>query len=318
MSDASELIIASRPQRPLAFDLALGFAAGLVLTLLTTVFDKMLRGWNLNEIPLGGYLVIWPTIGTLVGYVRRRRVAAPMHDNPSQEEQERQRQRRGKFVTAGFAIGLVLGLVSTLLDLAWRGWFILPFQLILNLLIFPYFGVLLGFNLSRVPGEPKWSWRFLRFNMRTMMVVVAYVALLFGLGVVTGRIGGAARRYYQQYLNAKQMVDVFDGVLRKEQVKAPVRLRNAELLRDGVIPADIMQGQKDFLTSLDMDNKVKPDYRKYRYGLIADGEELQGRMAEKNVQTYTTLIDYYAKLAVKYEKARHEPWLPVEPDPPRP
>jgi hypothetical protein len=296
----------------------LGFAAGLVLTLLTTAFDRLLRGWNLNEVPLCGYLVIWPTIGTLVGYVRRRRVAAPMPDKPSEEEQERQRRRRGKFVTAGFAIGLVLGLVSTLLDLAWRGWFILPVQLILNLLFFPYFGVLLGFNLSRVPGEPKWSWRFLRFNMRTMMLVVAYVALLFGLGVVTGRIGGSARRYHQQYVNAKQMMNVFGGILRREQAKAHIRLRNAERLRGGAIPPDIMQGQKDFLKSLDMDKKVKPDYRKHRYDLIADGEELLGRMAEKNVQTYTTLVDYHAKLAVKYKKAQQEPWLPVEPDPPRP
>jgi hypothetical protein len=318
VSDASELIVESRTQRPLAFDLSLGFAAGLVLTLLTTVFDMMLRRWNLNEIPLGGYLVIWPTVGILVGYVRRRRAAAPMHDSPSEEEQEQRQRRRGRFVTTGFAIGLVLGFVSTMLDLAWRGWFILPFQLILNLLIFPYFGVLLGFNLNRVPGEPKWSWRFLRFNMRTMMLVVAYVALLFGLGVVTGRIGESARRYHQQYMNAKQMADVFGGILRKEQAQAPLRLRNAEVLRDEMIPADLMQGQKDFLKSLDLDKKVKPDHRKLRYDLIADGEEIVGRMAEKNVQTYTTLVDYYAKLAVKYKKAQHEPWLPVEPDPPKP
>jgi hypothetical protein len=31
-----------------------------------------------------------------------------------------------------------------------------------------------------------------------------------------------------------------------------------------------------------------------------------------------TLIDYYAKLAVKYKKAQQKPWLPVEPDPPKP
>jgi hypothetical protein len=318
VSNASEPIVDSRPKQPLALDLALGFAAGLLLTLLTTVFDMMLRGWDLNEVPLGGYLVSWPTIGMLFAYARRWRAAAPMPDNPSEEEQERRRRRRGRFVATGFAIGLVLGLVSTLLDLAWRGWFILPFQLILNLLLFPYFGVLLGFNLSHVPGAPKWSWRFLRFNMRTMMMVVAYVALLFGLGVVTGRIGGIARRYHQQYVNANQMVDVFGGILRKEQAQAPVRLRNAELLREGAIPADIMQGQKDFLRSLDVDKRVKPDYRKYRYGLIADGEERLGRMAEKNVKEFTTLIDYYAKLAVKYKKAQQEPWLPVEPDPPRP
>jgi hypothetical protein len=279
VSGVSEPIVQSRPPRPLALDLALGFAAGLLLTLLTTVLDMMLRGWDLHAVPLGGYLVVWPTIGMMVGYVRRRRPAT-VPDNSSEEEQER---RRGRFVDTGFGIGVVLGLVSTLLDIAWQGWFILPQQLVFNLLLFPYLGVLLSFNLSRVPGEPKWSWRFLRFNMRTMMVVVAYLALLFGLGVVTGRIGGSAQRYHQQYVFATQMVSVFDSILSKHQKEAPVRLRNAQFLRDGAIPADIVQGQKDFLKSLDMDKTVTPDYRKVRYGLIADGEELLGRMAEKNV-----------------------------------
>jgi hypothetical protein len=318
VSNASEPIVESRSKRPLALDLALGFAAGLVLSVLTTVFDMMLRGWDLHAVPMGGYLVSWPTIGMLFAYARRRPAAAPPPDDPSEEEQERRRRRRARFIAVGFGMGLGLGLVSTSIDVSWRGWFILPHQLVLNLLLFPYLGVLLGFNLSRVPGQPKWSLRFLRFNMRTMMVVVAYFALLFGLGVVTGRIGGMAQRYHQQYVNATQMVSVFGGILSKEQAKAPVRLRNAELLRDGAIPADIMKGQKDFLKSLDLDQKVKPDYRKYRYGLIADGEERLGRMAEANVKEFTTLIDYYAKLAVKYKKAQQEPWLPVEADPPRP
>jgi hypothetical protein len=318
VSDFSEPIGESRPPRPLARDLALGFAAGLLLGLLTMVFDMMLHGWDLHEVPVCNYLFLWPAIGMLVGYVRRRRSAPTRGDNRSEDEQERRRRRRSRFVAAGFGIGLVVGLVSTLIDLAWRGWFILPDQLILNLLLFPYFGVVLSFNLSRVPGEPKWSWRFMRFNMRTMMIVVAYFALLFGLGVVAGRSGSSAKRYHQQYVNAKQMVDVFGGILRKEQVQAPVRLRNAERLRELAIPADILQGQKDFLKSLDTDKKVTPDYRKYRYELIADGEERLGRMAEKNVKEFTALVDYYAKLAVKYKKAQQKPWLPVEPDPPRP
>jgi hypothetical protein len=307
-----------RPRRLLARNLAVGFASGLLLGLIVTGFTMMLSGRrDLHEIPLWNYLFLWPVIGMVTGYLVGR-ASEPLPDNLSEDEQEKRRRRRRRFVAAGFGIGLVIGVVSTLVDLAWRGWFILPEQLVLNLVLFPYFGTLLGFNLSRVPGEPKWSWRFFRFNMRTMMVVVAYVALLFGLGVESGRIGRSAKQYHQQYVNAKEMVNVFGGVLRKEQAQAPIRLRSAERLRNGEIPAEIMQGQKDFLKSLDTDPKVTPEYRKYRYGLIADGEELLGRQSETNIGGYTTLVDYFSKLAAKYKQAQQKPWLPVEPDPPRP
>ncbi|MGO9471126.1 MAG: hypothetical protein ACLQIB_28615 [Isosphaeraceae bacterium] len=72
------------------------------------------------------------------------------------------------------------------------------------------------------------------------------------------------------------------------------------------------------MKSLDTDEKVKPEYRKYRYNLIADGQETYGRNLEESLQFTKVLIDYYSKLAAKYEKAREEPWLPVEPDPPQP
>ena len=108
------------------------------------------------------------------------------------------------------------------------------------------------------------------------------------------------------------------GVLSKQQAQAPMRLRNAEYLRRGEIPDDIVQSQKDFLKSLDTDKKITPDYRKYRYELIADGEERLGHIAENNVKELTALVDYYWKLAAKYEKAQKKPWLPVAPDPPKP
>ena len=228
VSDVSEPIVATRPPRPVAWDLALGSAAGLLIGLLTTFFHALLRGWDLHEVPRGSYFVIWSALGLVAGYFRTRG-AAPMPDNPSEEDQERRHRRRRRFVATGFAIGLVLSLIATSIDLAWRGWLILPSELVLNLLLFPYFGVLIGFNLSRVTGEPNWSWRFMRFNMRTMMVLVAYLALLFGLGVETGRIGWSAQRYHQQYVTAKEMVKVFGGSLRNAEAQAPVRLRNAEL-----------------------------------------------------------------------------------------
>jgi hypothetical protein len=79
-----------------------------------------------------------------------------------------------------------------------------------------------------------------------------------------------------------------------------------------------MQIQEDFLKSLDADTNVKPEHRKYRFDLIADGEELLARNAETAVQSLTANIDYFSELAAKYQQAIREPWLPVEPDGPRP
>ena len=80
------------------------------------------------------------------------------------------------------------------------------------------------------------------------------------------------------------MASALSVQLPKSQAEVLIRFRNAKRLREGTIPADIMQGQKDFLKSLDADEKVKPDYRRYRYNVMADGQEWQGRQAEKAVQ----------------------------------
>ena len=63
ISGWGEPIVEGRPPRPLALDLALGVAAGLLLGLCNTVFDMMLLGRDLHEVPLANYLVLWPAIG---------------------------------------------------------------------------------------------------------------------------------------------------------------------------------------------------------------------------------------------------------------
>ena len=158
----------------------------------------------------------------------------------------------------------------------------------------------------------------MRFSMRTMLLLIAYLSLLGGLGVVAARIGVPAHRYFQQHLQASGIADVLSTQLPKSQAEVVVRFRNASQLRQGTIPTGIMKGQKDFLKSLDADEHVKPDYRKSRFGRIADGEEHLARQAEVAVQSLTANIDYYSKLAAKYEQAMRGPWLPVEPDGPRP
>ncbi|MGO9463883.1 MAG: hypothetical protein ACLQIB_33315 [Isosphaeraceae bacterium] len=170
MSDPSEPIVARRAPRLLARELALGSAVGLLIGLLTTFCHLMLSRRDLHQVPLGSYFVIPSALGLAAGYFRKQRTA-PRPENPSDEDHERRQRRRVRFVAAGFAIGLVLGFVATSIDFAWRGWLILPNELVFNSLLFPYLGVLIGFNLTRVTGEPKWSWRCVRFNLRTLMVL---------------------------------------------------------------------------------------------------------------------------------------------------
>ncbi len=170
------------------------------------------------------------------------------------------------------AIGLAYGLIATVLELLWRGWWILPGAVVLNLILYPFLGLVVGLRLSRGAGEPRWSRRFMRFNMRTMLLLIAYLSLVCGVGVVAARIGVPAHRYFQQHLQASGIADVLRTQLPKSQAQVVIRFRRASQLRKGTIPAEITQGQKDFLKSLDADEKVKPEYRKYRFDLIADGE----------------------------------------------
>ena len=107
-----------------------------------------------------------------------------------------------RFAESGFAIGLVYGLIATAIELLWHRWWILPGALIFNLLLFPLVGLIVGFKLGHVTGDPRWSRRFMRFNMRTMMLLIAYLSLMLGLGVVASRIGLPAQRFFQQYVQA--------------------------------------------------------------------------------------------------------------------
>jgi len=63
---------------------------------------------------------------------------------------------------------------------------------------------------------------------------------------------------------------------------------------------------------------VTPEYRKYRYDLIVDAEQRQGRQAGANTAIFARLVDYYSKIAAKYKHARNRPWEAVEPNPPQP
>jgi hypothetical protein len=314
--NASEPAVDGRPPRSLAFACARGYASGLLLAIGLSAFDMMRYRIAFPAVSVVDYLMIWPAL-CLAGACLRWRGDGHVA-NASEQEQGRRPRWRKLYVELSVAIGLAYGLIATGLELLWRGWLVLPGAVVLNLILFPFLGLVVGLRLSRAAGEPRWSWRFMRFSMRTMLLLIAYLSLLGGLGVVAARIGVPAHRYFQQHLQASGIADVLSTQLPKSQAEVVVRFRNASQLRQGTIPTGIMKGQKDFLKSLDADEKVKPEYRMDRFGKIADGEEWLGRQAEVAVQSLTVNIDYYSKLAAKYEQAMREPWLPVEPDGPRP
>jgi hypothetical protein len=147
------------------------------------------------------------------------------------------------------------------------------------------------------------------------MIVVAYVALLFGLGTQATRYSRLASLYQVKAANARALVDVFQ--LQAEKMSADLRrAENARELRAGRIPDGLLSAQKEFLKGLE--GATTEAYKRYRYGLIADGEERQARLATWNLTRYRRLVAYYARLTAKYTRAARKPWEPVAPDPPPP
>ena len=83
------------------------------------------------------------------------------------------------------------------------------------------------------------------------------------------------------------MAALFGNFARKFAREAPMCRNNASELRAGRIPDGIEGGQKTFLKSLD--RSATPEYRTYRFGLIADGEDRSGQLAESNVAEFGKL-----------------------------
>lgn len=227
-------------------------------------------------------------------------------------------RRRARWMWWGFGIGLIVGLIATAVHVAIVGYHILPIQPLSNLVIFPYVGLLIGLNRYRARYVGTWRWKRPQIRTGTLMLVVAYFALLFGLGVWTDKLGSMARQHYQKYYASRSMVEIYGKLGQKSLAEVELRRRNLEQFREGKIPDGLLPIQKDFLRNLEKDPKAAPEYRKYRRKLIEDGERFQLSPQESNVVVFRKLVDYHDKLKRKYDQARWHPWLPVEPDPPPP
>ena len=140
-----------------------------------------------------------------------------------------------------------------------------------------------------------------------------------GLGVVAARIGVPAHRYFQQHLQASGIADVLSTQLPKSQAKVVVRFRNATAsFARGRFPQKSCKARK---TSSNRWTRTRRSSRNIANIALATSPTVKsdlGRQAEVAVQSLTVNVDYYSKLAAKYQQAMREPWLPVEPDGPRP
>ncbi len=315
----------SSPKRSRTLFLLCGLLWGVTIGGTSAGLEYLMHGRNLHDVALPTDLLVYPLIGlglSWLGYrnpdIQWRGVRPPgffsVEPLPPEEAAARGgRIRRSTWI--GFAIGIAMALLASALDFASRGWPFLAGTFIGTMLFYPYMGMLLGHNFALRPGDSKPSIRNFRFRMRTLMVLVAYVGVLFGLGTVASRYSRLAQQYHFKALGSRTMIDVFQTQVQKARADLK-RADNAKELRAGRIPDGLLPSQKAFLKGLEGDSTE--EYKKYRYGLIADGEDQQAKLASQNVAEFTARIAIYKRLVEKYEKAAQEPWVRVEPDPPMP
>ncbi len=225
---------------------------------------------------------------------------------------------RARWGYGGFGLGLAVGFAVTAVQLANGAYYILPFRLVWNLIWAPFLGVIMGVGLSRTRRPGPRRRRLPQLRTRALMTVVAYVAILLGMGISTQKLGDDARLYLQKWATADSMGKVFREQKRQSEDDAKLRRANVAELRAGRIPEGLLPIQREFLRSLEEDPKVTAEHRTYRRDLITDGEEATRIRQEHNVEFLGRLEDYHEQLAAKYGRARLRPWLPVEADPPMP
>jgi hypothetical protein len=227
-------------------------------------------------------------------------------------------RKRTRWGYGGFAIGIGLGFAFTVAEVALAGYTILLFHFARNMTWAPFWGLVIGRALSRTQPEKPGIWTRPQLRIHTLMVIIAYVALLLGVGVSTFRIGAAAQRYLQKTVTSAEMVRVYREEARKCDADAKLKRKNVTELQAGRIPEGLHQTQRAFLQSLEDNAKATPDYRTYRRGIITEGEEQNRVRMENNVVVLSRVAEHFERLAAKYEWFQWHPWLPVEPDPPVP
>ena len=291
---------------------------GLVLVIVSTAVDVKLYGIAFREVSLVDYLMIWPAL-CLAGAC----LVWPGVDQVARCMRARARPAAPLalqlYVEISVAIGLAYGLIATVLELLWQGWRVLPGALVLNLMLFPFLGLVVGLRLSRAAGEPRWSWRFMRFSMRTMMLLIAYLSAPVGVGRGGGPHRFAGEPIFSAAFAGARYCGCAEGSASQEPGGGPRPFADCQATSSRNDSHRIHARPERLPQIAVCGRKGKAGIPQVSLAsLIADGGEDLGRAAEVAAHFLAASIDYYSKLAAKYEKAMREPWLPIEPDGPRP
>ena len=253
--------------------------------LCTAGIEYLLHGRDLHQVAVPTYGLVYPARGFWALLVRLPKLVWVARDASAgffateplpPEEAAARGGRIRRFAWTGFGTGVGIGLLATALDFIWRGWPSVGASFVISQLLYPYMGIGLGFNLGLRPGDAKPSIRNFRFRMRTLMILVAYFGILFGLGTVLSRYSGLAWQYHVKAVGDRAMADVYQTQIEKARADLE-RAENATELRAGRIPDGLLPSQKDFLKGLE--GNATEEYKKYRYGIIADGEQRQASLA---------------------------------------
>ncbi|MGO9922805.1 MAG: hypothetical protein ACLQIB_49925 [Isosphaeraceae bacterium] len=294
-----------------------GLANGIGLGFALTAVQVASAGYAILPFEFVWNLIWAPFLGVVIGRaLSRTQPIEPSVETSggasavvARDEAERLRTRT-RWGYGGLAIGIGLGFALTAVQVARAGYAILLFHFARNMTWAPFLGLVIGRALS--PTQPK------QLRIHTLMVIVAYVALLLGVSVSTARIGFAAQRYLQETINCAERVKIYREEARKCDAEAKLKRKNVTELQAGRIPEGLHQIQRAFLQSLEDNAKATPDYRTYRRGIITEGEEQNRIRMENNVVVLRRIAEHFERLAAKYEWFQWHPWLPIEPDPPVP
>ncbi len=273
----------------------IGFTIGIVVGFVLTVADVLLYGWSWVGTYLCFNLVWFPcliaTFGFLGAQVKWPRPLSTL---------------RPSLTGPGMSLGMGLGLmVNPAMGFLVTGWSIL----------LPLAVALMALSI-RLPSREEWPLGLPRLHLRSIMALVAYVALLLGMGRATLDIGRRAWTFSNKVITSESLATNFRPQPPIHEQEAASRLANAARLDEGEIPDGLLPEQRAFLRSLE--GTATPEYKKQRYQLMEKGERdlAKGRSyAAKATRMY---IDHFDAMAAKYRLAARHPWRTVPPDPPVP
>ena len=126
---------------------------------------------------------------------------------PDGEEEAKRDRQRQKMVATAFSLGLILGLIGVGLDLAWKGWRVFADQTGFDLIAMPFLFTLVATVATRLPGDPFLPWRRVRFHVASLMLGVAYLALILGVRANTRQLGYRALEYHTKRKAASRSIE---------------------------------------------------------------------------------------------------------------